>query len=99
MRLAQRRSRALRFSAAPDPHQPSQHRDPAETGDVMQHPDRTAVALTASTPQVGQATSSWPDSTLTTRRPTSSTSTSKRPCRERRRSHRPGRTSAHPNHT
>ena len=44
MRLAERPGRARRFSAAPDPHQPSQHRDPAEAWRIMQHPDPAAVA-------------------------------------------------------
>ena len=44
MGLAERASRALRFSAAPDPHQPSQQRDPAEARRVVQDPDPAAVA-------------------------------------------------------
>src|SRR5829696_2336769 len=35
--------RAGRFSAAPDPHQPSPHSDPAEARRVMQHPNPAAV--------------------------------------------------------
>ena len=36
--------RTRRLFAAPDPHQPSQQRDPAEARYVMQHPDPATVA-------------------------------------------------------
>jgi hypothetical protein len=42
--LAERARRALRFSAAPDPHEPADQGDPAEAWHVVQDPDAAAVA-------------------------------------------------------
>jgi hypothetical protein len=42
--LTERVGRTRRFSAAPDPHQPSQQGDPAEAGHIMQHPGAATVA-------------------------------------------------------
>ena len=42
--LAERAGRTGRFSAAPDPHQPADQRDPAEARRIVQHPDPAAVA-------------------------------------------------------
>jgi hypothetical protein len=43
MGLAERTGRRGRFSAAPDPHQPADQRDPAEAWSIVQYPDSTAV--------------------------------------------------------
>ena len=74
--LAERRRRARRFSAAPDPHQPAHQRDPAEARRIVQHPDPAAVA-DREHPARRAAASSWPDSTVSTSRCRSSISTSR----------------------
>jgi len=43
MGLAERSGRTGRFSAAPDPHQPADQRDPAKAWSIVQYPDSAAV--------------------------------------------------------